>query len=186
MRTSQKNALQNALIKSLPKSLPRTGKQALFAHFSIVLALIGAYFFPAELLQSERVKIIDGDTLELVIEGEQLRVRLGQIDAPELKQAFGEQSKNNLQALCLGKIVRLQEDTKDKYGRIVGDVFCDEINVNQAQIKDGMAWVYKGYAKDKSLYLLEQNARQNRLGIWAAKNPTPPWEYRKKHAQNEF
>ena len=47
----------------------------------------------------------------------------------------------------------------DRYGRTVGKVQCDRVNVNEEQIRKGMAWVYRKYLRDHSLLLLEQSKR---------------------------
>ena len=67
----------------------------------------------------------------------------------------------------------------DKYGRTLGDVILtDGQNVNRELVKAGLAWWYRKYSKDQSLGELETQARQAKLGLWADKDPIPPWEWR--------
>ena len=53
--------------------------------------------------------------------------------------------------------------TIDRYGRTVGKIFLDKQNINKEMVKAGHAWVYVKYAKDKTLFALEKNAKENRL-----------------------
>lgn len=53
------------------------------------------------------------------------------------------------------------------------------IDANSAQVNRGMAWVYRKYAKDHNLFMLEHEAKRHKRGLWADKSPTPPWQWRK-------
>ncbi len=63
------------------------------------------------------------------------------------------------------------EMTMDRYGRIVGRVFIDGIDVNRELVAQGYAWVYRKYSNDAELLSLEAEAKQKRLGLWADPNP---------------
>ncbi|HZA28403.1 MAG TPA: excalibur calcium-binding domain-containing protein [Gammaproteobacteria bacterium] len=52
------------------------------------------------------------------------------------------------------------------------------MDVNAKQVKRGMAWVYRKYAHDQVLFALEQEAKNNKRGLWADPHAIPPWEYR--------
>ncbi|WP_205771939.1 thermonuclease family protein [Mucilaginibacter terrenus] len=127
------------------------------------------------------VKIKDGDTMELLSPDHQnITVRLAEIDCPEKSQAFGQAAKQFTSDLCFGKYVKLVENNKDRYGRTVGQVLLEDgTNVNYSIVKNGYAWQYRAYSKDMELAMLEQSARQNRLGLWQDANPTPPWNFRR-------
>jgi endonuclease YncB( thermonuclease family) len=71
------------------------------------------------------------------------------------------------------------EVTVDRYGRIVGRVYVDEIDVNRELVAEGFAWVYRKYSNDAELLELETQAREKRLELWADPNPIPPWEWRR-------
>lgn len=127
------------------------------------------------------VGVSDGDTLT-VLDGSnrQNKIRLSAIDAPEKNQPFGMRSKQALSSLCYGKDARVTPHIKDRYGRTVADVDCGGRNVNEEQVKTGMAWVYRKYAKGyEDLYRLEDEARAGRRGLWVDQEAVPPWEYRK-------
>jgi endonuclease YncB( thermonuclease family) len=111
-------------------------------------------------------------------EKRQIKVRLTEIDAPEKSQAFGQRSKQSLSDLVFDKQIRVEQQDIDRYGRVVGRVYAGGLNVNAEQIRRGMAWVYRQYNRDKSLLALEQEAKNNKRGLWSEPNPVPPWEYR--------
>lgn len=125
------------------------------------------------------VAVADGDTLTVLRDREQIKVRLVEIDAPEKAQAFGNRSKQSLSDLCFGKSATLANQGKDRYGRTLARVTCDGIDANAEQVRRGMAWVYRKYApKDSPHYAAESEARAARRGLWADADPMPPWEWR--------
>ncbi len=67
----------------------------------------------------------------------------------------------------------------DHYGRIVGRVYVDGVDVNRELVAQGFAWVYRKYSSDAELLELEAEAKQKGLGLWADPNPIPPWEWRR-------
>ncbi|MFW3412331.1 thermonuclease family protein [Aliarcobacter butzleri] len=127
------------------------------------------------------MKVSDGDTITILTnEKVQYKIRLNDIDAPEKKQAFGNKSKDNLAKYIAGKTVKVEYKTKDKYKRILGTIYYNNIDINLKQVKDGFAWVYKKYSKNQDYYEAEQIARESKKGLWIDKNPIAPWEFRKK------
>src|SRR5918999_882120 len=79
------------------------------------------------------VKVSDGDTMTVLVNKQQVRVRLESIDAPESKQAFGKRSQQSLAQLCAGKTALIRDTGKDRYGRTIGWVACDGIDANTEQ-----------------------------------------------------
>lgn len=124
------------------------------------------------------VAIADGDTLTVLVDRQQYKVRLVEIDAPEKAQAFGNRSKQSLSDMCFDKEAQVQDKGKDRYGRTLGRVYCVGMDANAEQIKHGMAWVYDKYVTDHSLYRLQDEARAEKRGLWTDANPIPPWEWR--------
>ncbi len=116
---------------------------------------------------------------------EQHKIRLAGIDAPERKQAYGLASRKHLASIVADQQVTVEYQKRDRYGRIVGKVLLDGIDVCLEQVKAGFAWHYKKYqheqsAEDQRLYAdAENKARDERLGLWRESNPIPPWEYRR-------
>jgi len=91
----------------------------------------------------------DGDTKTVLTAGNvQLKIRLEEIDAPEIKQPFGQQSKQALSALVFGKVVEIWSTGKDRYCRTRARIFVDGTDVNLAMVRSGMAWRFDRYSKD--------------------------------------
>lgn len=130
-------------------------------------------------LSGEVVAVQDGDTLDVLVELRPVRVRLAQIDAPEKKQAFGTKSRQALAAMVFRKQVVVVTDGRDRYGRVIGTVFVNGVDVNAKMVSEGMAWAYSRYVKDKALYALESEARVARRGLWFDPAPVAPWEWRR-------
>jgi micrococcal nuclease len=97
------------------------------------------------------VRVIDGDTF--IIEGGE-RVRMIGIDAPELKDLYGVESKNQLKALIQNKHVKLIKGVvtanKDYFKRLLRYVYIDSTDINLKMIEDGFASVYLKYPFSKS------------------------------------
>ena len=69
------------------------------------------------------VGVADGDTVTVLsAKNKRYKIRLQGVDAPELRQAFGRQSKKSLSDLVFGQPVRVQLQGKDRYGRWLGKV----------------------------------------------------------------
>ena len=127
------------------------------------------------------VGVHDGDTLTVLVAKQQLKVRLAEIDAPELGQPFGNRSKQSLVELCFQESAHVELIARDRYGRSVGKVKCREVDASAHQVATGMAWVYDRYSKPTSpLYALQDAAKAPRRGLWADNEPVRPWEWRKE------
>lgn len=125
--------------------------------------------------------VIDGDTVIFYDDNNKKNsVRLAEIDAPEKLQRYGFESKEFLSKMINKKIVTIQYDKKDRYGRIIGKIYIDGNYVNQKMVSSGYAWHYKRYSNSKELSHLEDVAKNLKLGLWHDENPMPPWEFRRK------
>ena len=144
------------------------------------LFLVGSWAVAAD-YTGKVVGVGDGDTLTLLTaDKQQVKVRLGEIDTPESRQPYGERAKQALSALAFGKEARVVVQDTDKYGRTVGRVYVGTVDVNAELVKQGAAWVYRQYAKDQSLYALEEQAKLAKRGLWALPEAErcPPWDWR--------
>lgn len=134
-------------------------------------------------IKGKVIRVLDGDTIEVLQDKKPIRVRLANIDAPEKKQAFGRWSTNQLKALLAGQSVTVSYTQTDRYGRIIGRVFTmNGTEASRFMVQSGAAWVYERYNVDESLPALQREAQEQKRGLWADPKPVPPWEWR--HKQN--
>ncbi|WP_165747653.1 thermonuclease family protein [Klebsiella aerogenes] len=152
-----------------------------FLHIIYLFAVI----FPATLcaaqLQGMVIRVLDGDTIEVLQDKTPVRIRLANIDAPEKKQAFGRWSTNQLKGLIAAQPVTVTYTHTDRYGRIIGRVFtANGTEASRFMVQSGAAWVYERYSTDKALPALQREAQRQKRGLWADSQPVPPWEWRHK------
>ncbi len=126
------------------------------------------------------IKVADGDSITILYEGKELRIRLAEIDAPERGQPFWRKSREILADYVAGKEVTVEEFDVDQYGRVVGHVYLGDLWVNGELVRGGYAYVYPKYAVSKKLYEFEKDAQGNKAGIWKLpkKERIKPWVWR--------
>ncbi len=136
------------------------------------------------------VRVSDGDTFNVLVQGRQQRVRMASIDAPEVTkdkerpgQPYAQASRDALASLISGKDLVLVCYERDRYERNICDVpLADGMTANQKQVENGMAWANmegRGkFMRDARLPSLEQQARRAGRGIWRQPEPVPPWVWR--------
>jgi endonuclease YncB( thermonuclease family) len=156
----------------------------------LVVMLLGLLVCNANatnILQGLVVGVSDGDSLTLLdAEKRQHKIRLQGIDAPEMKQAYGQKSKESLSKLVYNKAIKVHWFKKDRFGRTVGQVMLGDIDICLEQVRRGMAWHFKDYqdeqsVKDRDLYdRAEVQARELRLGLWQDAAPIEPAVFRQK------
>ena len=128
------------------------------------------------------ISIADGDTLRILYQGGQLKIRLAEIDTPERKQPWGTRAKQAFSDKVFGEVVDVVEIDRDRYGRIVGRIYLDERDINREMVAEGHAWVYRKYMRDESLLVNEAAAKNSGLGLWGLPETqkVPPWEWRRR------
>ena len=129
-------------------------------------------------LEGKVVGVTDGDTVTLLVDHQQYKIRLAGIDAPERKQAYGTKSKLVLSELVTDTPVTVTALGTDKYDRTLGIIYADGQCVNTEMVRQGAAWHYVKYSDSKVLAEAEADARQNRRGLWHSPKAMPPWEFR--------
>jgi endonuclease YncB( thermonuclease family) len=142
----------------------------------------------ADTLTGSVVRIADGDTVTVLDSSTvQHKIRLWGIDAPEIGhgrrragQPYGTKAKDALGDKIHGKQVSVETHGTDKYGRTLGTIFVDGRNVNQEMVAEGFAWWYERFAKHaKELAAAQEQAQSAGRGLWADKEPVPPWDWRR-------
>jgi endonuclease YncB( thermonuclease family) len=138
------------------------------------------------IVEGRVVGVSDGDTITVLDRQKaQHKIRLSGIDAPEKGQAFGGRSRENLSELVFDRQVAAHCHKKDRYGREICKVMRGATDVNLEQLRGGMAWWYRAYAKeqsteDRAAYAAEEeSARIAKAGLWGGARPVAPWDWRK-------
>jgi endonuclease YncB( thermonuclease family) len=126
------------------------------------------------------VGVGDGDTVTVRAQGRTLKIRLEGIDCPELGQDFGRRAKQFTSDMVFAKEVSVEPRGTDSYGRTVARVFSGKKDLGLELLNRGLAWHYRRYSSDRVLAEAERQARRARVGLWSAKDPTPPWEWRRR------
>jgi micrococcal nuclease len=125
----------------------------------------------------EVIKVIDGDTIEVLIDGEKKTVRYIGMNTPETVhpskpvECFGVEASNKNKELVTGKKVRLVKDISetDKYGRLLRYVYVDDNFINLTLVQEGYAYALSyppDLAFSDEFKKAEQTARENKLGLW--------------------
>jgi endonuclease YncB( thermonuclease family) len=133
------------------------------------------------------VAVTDGDTIRVLHDRREQRIRVYGVDFPESKQAFGTRARQFTADLVFAKAVRVESLGTDRYGRTIGRVTLPDGRSLQAElVRAGLAWWYRQYApKDAVLEKLEAEARRAGRGLWVDPNPIPPWEFRKARTREK-
>ena len=148
----------------------------------ISIAIIFSSPLYAQQLKGVVHKISDGDTFVLRTDSGRYRIRLYAIDAPELKQDFGTESKEYLQYLIANDSVFVNVADIDRYDRIIGSVSTRQYtDISLQMICSGMAWHYLYFDKTKQYIDAEKMARKKKLGLWVDDAPINPYIFRSKN-----
>lgn len=127
------------------------------------------------------VSVHDGDTLKL---DDGRTIRLSGIDAPEVNQPYGVESRDLLRKLTWKKSIRIETRGKDRYGRIVGEIFVGKKSINRSMVRRGAAWWFRKYApKNACFRSLETGARNHKNGLWKSPDAVAPWDWRKTNCR---
>ena len=133
--------------------------------------------------QAVVVSVHDGDTITVRTD-ETIKIRINGIDAPELKQPFGQASKQAMSGLVYGKTVTVKPDKKDRYGRLLARVEIGGKDTSLTMVNLGMAHWYEAYAKhDTQLQSAQSKAKGAKTGIWSDPDTIAPWVFRKQQRE---
>ena len=160
----------------------------------ILLILLCTNILSGETIFTAVSRVIDGDTIEILKDDEFVKVRLHGVDAPERSQKYGKEATDKvIELLRPVNMISVNILDKDIYGRYIATVHTndeDMVKVNSYSgvkgdvglilVDQGLAWHYKKYSDSEELETAEIYARNNKLGLWSEKDPTPPWIYRRQ------
>ncbi len=131
-------------------------------------------------------KVSDGDSLWLTPAGKPpIKVRLRDIDAPESCQPWGQQARAALTELALNKVATLQISGRDSYGRTLGVLMIDDLNVGKMLVENGHAWSTRSRWDQGPLVKQEKMARALSRGLHGTPGAVQPSEFRRRHGRCE-
>lgn len=173
--------------------------RGLLFRYSCLLACLlvqPAFAQPAAVVSGGRVvAVVDGETLTVTLpDRRSMQIGLLGIAAPARLQAFGDQARTRLAALVFGREVEVAGLRPDDRRRMTGRVMAADPNCNVPacpkihdvglmQLMSGLAWLDRRHAGGLSpqefdnYEAAEFNAKLRRLGLWAGRNPVPPWQW---------
>ena len=122
------------------------------------------------------VKVVDGDTLVVVCEKFRRTVEIDGIDAPELRQPWGKETRNFVRSMVGGERVEIQVVEGDA-DTVRARVFVNGADLSEMLVGRGLAWVAQDSA-DAALLTLGSKARELPCGLWLDPHPQAPWEFR--------
>lgn len=163
-------------------------------NFIWILALLLLLFYsagynispdtPYRQISGQVAYVIDGDTFQLSSHklGD-IRIRIAEIDAPELQQPYGKKAKSYLKALIESETVICTILEKDRYGRYIAKINVpgtQNIDVAAEMVRAGYAWHYKKYSASQELANIEIKAKLQKKGLWSDQSVVAPWIYRQQ------
>jgi endonuclease YncB( thermonuclease family) len=141
------------------------------------------------------ISVHDGDTIRVKKDGKEVKVRFACIDAPEITQPLGIQSRDYLRDLIKSSRGKVGLDivSRDRYGRSVAEVWVStsygggEPGLELVQAREaaaGMVYPYERYKSDchswEAVQSTAKQAQDKHLGVWQ-KDYEKPWDYRRSN-----
>jgi len=162
-------------------------------HFTVAIVVMASSVAAgAATITGNVVRVISGDAFEVKPEAPNaakpppaIRVSIAAIDSPDDGQPFDRASKDHLASLINGKSVSIDTKKNDTKGAAIGKVVINGTDIGLQMVRAGFAWYAHGQAgtlslEDQGYYLsAEGSARRDGAGLWADRNPTAPWVFRR-------
>lgn len=138
----------------------------------------------AVVLRGVVTEVLDGQTIVVSASNRKMTLMLAGVDAPELKQEFGDVAQQHLASLILNKGVEV-EIGEMRLNNVLAKVYCNRIDMALQMIRDGVAWY--DVSANRELTELERRlygeaqaaARNEQRGMWHDGSPMPPWDWRR-------
>jgi len=134
------------------------------------------------LLDAEVTKVVDGDTLHVMISGKKETIRLLLVDTPETVhpskqvQPFGPEASNYMKEKLNGEEIQVELGIgeRDKYGRLLAYVYHDNQMINKLLLEKGLARVAYVF-EPNTKYIdefneIQKQAQNEQAGIWSLEN----------------
>jgi endonuclease YncB( thermonuclease family) len=167
---------------------PKLGHSARWITSLCLVGLVASTHAGTHQIEGRIVGVTDGDTITLLdVDNRQHKIRLDGIDAPESGQPFGRASKQHLAELLANREAVAECSKIDRYQREVCRVLVGGADAGLEQVRAGLAWFFRRYAKElppdrRQRYAdMEAQAQAERRGLWADAAPVAPWDWRATH-----
>ena len=124
------------------------------------------------------IGVTDGDTFTcLDTMGNQQKVRIAEIDAPELGQPYGRNARDTLAELIFGKSLAVVPIGSTSDGIVICNVSVSGKDIAREMVIMGLAW----RLPEAAIPLIQdqQDAQNGKRGLWSEASPIPPWEFKK-------
>lgn len=154
-----------------------------FKCFLLALILISSNVYAKGTFAGKVTYVSDGDTLWVQPDagGRPRKLRIDGIDAPEICQTGGEDSRAVLAQRALHQRVEVTVRRNDTYGRGLARIRLAGSDIGALMVREGQAWSYR-WRRNAGPYATEEAvARQSRLGLFATYQPEQPRDFRKRH-----
>ena len=121
-------------------------------------------------------RVIDGDSVELEIDGETVEARLIGINAPELADCQGELAKDALEGIAEGLLVDLESFGDDRFDRLLVNLLSNDESINLAMVRSGWAIGQHTGEHDRADEWVKAmvEAANGGLGMWELPGECPP------------
>ena len=167
---------------------PKVGHPARWITSLCLVGLVASTHAGTHQIEGRIVGVHDGDTITLLdVDNRQHKIRLDGIDAPESGQPFGRASKQHLAELLANREAVAECSKIDRYRREVCRVLVGGADAGLEQVRAGLAWFFRRYAKElppdrRQQYAdMEAQAQAGQRGLWADAEPVAPWDWRATH-----
>ncbi len=147
----------------------------------MVLVLLAATqpVLSEEAFQPRVFRVFDGDRFLVRQQGRTLRIRIQGVDAPELDQPHGLESKAILEKMISANRVTLSPSGTMDGGYMVAETRWQDFDIAAELVRVGAAWAIPGTESEgRQLEALQSEAREAGRGLWSMADPVPPWEWR--------
>jgi micrococcal nuclease len=127
--------------------------------------------------------VTDGDTVWVrpAHGGPPQQIRINGIDAPEICQPFGAQSRDALASRLVRRNVTVITRGKDDFRRTLARIRLGNEDIGTWMVSQGYAWSYR-FRQDPGPYAREEaRAREGRVGLWSVREPESPRSFRVRH-----
>ena len=161
-------------MQSRERKMKRNGLAMLA--LAVVVLVSGAVFAGDTVVKGKCVKVVDGDTLIVECDKAKRTVEIDGIDAPELDQPWGKETRTFVKQMVGGEKVEIEVLEGD------GDVVRARVRVNGIDMSEmlvgrGLAWVSED-GGDADLVDLGERAKKTPCGLWTDADPQAPWDFR--------